>query len=108
MVAPVPSSMLSGNAQANSGTANLVSAAPPSATQKCPYQKKLELGCFFDGTDNNKYNPEYQTDGYTNIPRLYDIYSNQPDDSPKDGPPVLRDKKYLAGVGGGAAPAPTK
>jgi hypothetical protein len=88
-------------AQGSHEQSQVAPATPPSATQPCPYLKKLELGCFFDGTGNNMFDSGKAP---TNVQRLYKIYSDQPEDSAQ--PPVVRQKNYLKGVGSGDATAP--
>jgi hypothetical protein len=88
-------------AQGSHEQSQVAADAPPSATKPCPFLKKLELGCFFDGTGNNKFD---KTLADTNVVRLYNVYSVEPDDTAT--PPLVRNKNYLKGVGSGDATAP--
>jgi uncharacterized protein (DUF2235 family) len=64
----------------------------PSATQPCPYMKRLRIGVFFDGTNNNKYRDEARG-RETNVVRLWKVYHKNEDEI------AVRDKLYIIGVG---------
>lgn len=61
--------------------------------------KKLELGCFFDGTGNNRWVLD-ETSSVTNVVQLHDAYVT----GPRADGSAERDKHYLIGVGAGVAP----
>jgi hypothetical protein len=64
----------------------------PSDTQPCPYMKRLRVGVFFDGTDNNKYRDEARG-RETNVVRLWKVYHTNEDEI------AVRDRLYLIGLG---------
>jgi uncharacterized protein (DUF2235 family) len=67
-------------------------AAKPSGTKACPLKKRLVLGVFFDGTNNNMYR-DAPSGRVTNVVRLFRLY-NENDDAR-----TVRTKKYIVGVG---------
>ncbi|MBL8744284.1 MAG: DUF2235 domain-containing protein, partial [Myxococcales bacterium] len=67
----------------------------------CGPARALELGCFFDGTGNNRWLLPADT-SETNVVRLHDSY---PTGTRADGAAV-RDRHYLIGVGAGTAGQP--
>jgi hypothetical protein len=68
----------------------------------CSVVKTLELGCFFDGTGNNRFR---DTDCPSNVARMWSLYSTAPE-APADErlPLIERDKRYVIGLGAGTAP----
>ena len=64
----------------------------PSDTKPCPYMKRLRVGVFFDGTNNNRYRDEAKGRN-TNVDRLYNVYHHDEDEE------AARDKLYLIGLG---------
>src|SRR4051794_20133854 len=75
----------------NAKAQNAVDEAP-SDKKPCPYMKRLRIGVFFDGTNNNRYRDE-ATGADTNVDRLYNVYHTNEDEI------AVRDKLYLIGVG---------
>lgn len=65
----------------------------PSDRQSCPLLKRLRLGVFFDGTNNNRYRDEARG-RETNVVRLWKVYHKNEDQE------TVRDKMYLIGLGG--------
>ena len=75
------------------------SETPPTPPLKgCGPGRQLELGCFFDGTRNNRWMLD-ETSSETNVARLYDAYGS----GARTEGYVERDKRYLVGVGAGEA-----
>ncbi len=66
----------------------------------CGQMRTLELGCFFDGTGNNRWNLDSET-SETNVVRLHDCYVV----GPRANPPAERHRLYLIGVGAGRGQA---
>lgn len=65
----------------------------PSDRQSCPVLKRLRLGVFFDGTNNNRYRDSARG-RETNVVRLWRVYHENEDAE------AVRDKLYLIGLGG--------
>ncbi len=65
----------------------------------CGPGRTLELGCFFDGTRNNRWAID-EGSSETNVVRLHDAYVT----GPRANDAAERDKHYLIGVGGRTAP----
>jgi len=83
----------------NDAKASSLPDAKPSDKKPCPYLKRLRLGVFFDGTNNNKYRDGPKADedafsgGETNVARLHKIYIEKTDEE------AARFKRYLIGNG---------
>lgn len=88
-------------ASLNDAKASCFPDAEPSDKQPCPYLKRLRLGVFFDGTNNNKYRDEPNEEkgedpfsgGETNVVRLHKMYVEKTDDE------AARYKRYIIGNG---------
>lgn len=76
----------------NDARSQVVPDEPPSSTQPCPYLKRLRIGVFFDGTNNNRYRDESRGRA-TNVVRLWHVYHHNEDEV------AVRDRLYLIGVG---------
>lgn len=72
---------------------------PSAAVAGCGPERTLELGCFFDGTGNNRWRMSDASQSITNVVRLHDLYVT----TPRANPPADRYKHYLIGVGAGTA-----
>jgi len=74
--------------------------APTLPIAGCGPGRTLELGCFFDGTRNNRWQLA-EGASVTNVVRLHDAYVT----GPRANGAAERDKHYLIGVGAGTGPA---
>jgi hypothetical protein len=82
----------------NATAASRASAHHCPTAQPCRKKRALELGCFFDGTDNNIDRDERTRP--TNVARLFRMY-RVGDGTMRGGMPTTRDSHYLIGVGAG-------
>ena len=63
----------------NNAKASVMPDAASSDKQQCPLMKRLRVGVFFDGTNNNRYRDE-GTHHETNVDRLYKLYHTNEDE----------------------------